>query len=96
MKNRSCMLKAEASAFSLRALKGKSCRLIQKAEQVSGVFLRQLPANVMKKELSAAGVVEMVLIIAVLISLVVLFKTQITGLLGTIFGQIEEAAQGVF
>ncbi|MBR1812347.1 MAG: hypothetical protein IJ773_00840 [Lachnospiraceae bacterium] len=52
--------------------------------------------NVLKKELAGAGVVEMVLIIAVLIGLVVLFRTQITGLVTALFGQIEEAAQGVF
>ena len=47
-------------------------------------------------ELPAAGVVEFVLIIAVVVGLVILFKTQITSLLTTIFGQIENAAQGVF
>ncbi len=52
--------------------------------------------NVWKKELAGAGVVAMVLIIAVLIGLVVLFRTQITGLLTTLFEQITTAAEGVF
>lgn len=48
------------------------------------------------RQLSGAGVVEFVLIIAVVVGLVLLFKTQITSLLTTIFGEIENAAQGVF
>lgn len=39
-----------------------------------------------------AGVVEMILIIVVLISLVIIFKTQLTSLVNTIFEKITTEA----
>jgi Flp pilus assembly pilin Flp len=48
------------------------------------------------KEQSGAGVVEMVLILVVLISLVIIFKSQLTALLNLIFEQIQSAAGSVF
>ena len=43
-----------------------------------------------------AGVVELVLIIVVLISLVLIFKSQLTALMRTIFSQIDSSATSVF
>lgn len=43
-----------------------------------------------------AGVVEMVLILVVLISLVIIFKGQLTALLNLIFEQIQSSAGAVF
>ena len=45
---------------------------------------------------SGAGVVELVLIIVVLISLVLIFKSQLTSLMRTIFAQIDSSATSVF
>lgn len=41
------------------------------------------------------GVIEIILIIVVLISLVLIFKTQLTSLVGTIFGKISQGALSV-
>ena len=43
-----------------------------------------------------SGVVELVLIIVVLIAMVLLFKSNVTGLLHTIFNQIENSASSIF
>ncbi len=43
-----------------------------------------------------SGVVELVLIIVVLISLVLIFKGQLTSLIRTIFSQIDSSATSVF
>ena len=43
-----------------------------------------------------SGVVELVLIIVVLISLVLIFKGQLTSLIRTIFSQIDSTATSVF
>ena len=48
------------------------------------------------KEKRGAGVVEMVLILVVLISLVIIFKGQLTALLNLIFEQIQSSAGAVF
>ncbi len=45
---------------------------------------------------SGAGTVEMVLILVVLISLVIIFKGQLTSLLNLIFEQIQSSAGSVF
>lgn len=42
------------------------------------------------------GVVEVVLILVVLIGLVLIFKTQITALLNSIFKQIEKKSKEVY
>jgi len=42
------------------------------------------------------GVVEVVLILVVLIGLVLIFKTQITKLLGNIFDQIHKQSKEVY
>lgn len=47
-------------------------------------------------ELEGAGVVELVLILVVLISLVIIFKSQLTALLNLIFEQIQSSAGSVF
>ena len=44
----------------------------------------------------SSGVVELVLIIVVLISLVLIFKGQLTSLIRTIFSQIDSSATSVF
>ena len=43
-----------------------------------------------------SGVVELVLLIVVLISLVLIFKGQLTSLIRTIFSQIDSSATSVF
>ncbi len=69
----------------------------QDAHQISATrAARSAALRLGNRQLSGAGVVEFVLIIAVVVGLVLLFKTQITSLLTTIFGEIENAAQGVF
>ena len=42
------------------------------------------------------GVIEVVLILVVLISLVIIFKRQITALLNDIFGQINSQSKEVY
>ena len=42
------------------------------------------------------GTIEIVLILVVLIGLVVMFRKYITGFLNDIFGQIDDAAEGVY
>ncbi len=69
----------------------------QDANQIPAIrAARSAVLRLGNRQLSGAGVVEFVLIIAVVVGLVLLFKTQITSLLTTIFGEIENAAQGVF
>ena len=69
----------------------------QSGNRVSAIrTVRSAVLRLGNRQLSGAGVVEFVLIIAVVVGLVLLFKTQITSLLTTIFGEIENAAQGVF
>lgn len=46
--------------------------------------------NKFLKDETAAGVVEMILIIVVLIGVVVLFKTKLRGVVNSIFGTITE------
>ena len=48
------------------------------------------------KEEDANGVVEVILILVVLISLVIIFKGQITALLNDIFGQINSQSREVY
>lgn len=48
-----------------------------------------------KKRESAMGVIEIILIIVVLISLVLIFKSQLTALVRTIFGNISRSALSV-
>lgn len=47
------------------------------------------------KQKEGMGVIEIILIIVVLISLVLIFKTQLTSLVGTIFGKISQGALSV-
>lgn len=60
--------------------------------------MKQWMKRVGKKlqEKRGAGVVEMVLILVVLISLVLIFKGQLTALLNMIFEQIQSSAGAVF
>lgn len=44
---------------------------------------------------SGMGVIEIILIIVVLISLVLIFKTQLTALVRTIFGNITNSALSI-
>lgn len=44
---------------------------------------------------SGMGVIEIILIIVVLISLVLIFKTQLTALVRTIFGNITDSALSI-
>ena len=53
--------------------------------RMSGIMKRAL----CKKE-QGMGVIEIILIIVVLISLVLIFKSQLTALVGTIFGKITQ------
>ncbi len=48
--------------------------------------------GLLSKKKEAMGVVEIILIIVVLIGLVLIFKTQITNLVKTIFGTINSKA----
>lgn len=48
------------------------------------------------KEETAVGVVEIILILVVLISLVLIFKKQLTALVKGIFSQINSAASDVY
>ena len=50
----------------------------------------------LSEEKEGAGVVELVLILVVLISLVIIFKSQLTALLNLIFEQIQSSAGSVF
>ena len=48
------------------------------------------------QEETAVGVVEIILILVVLISLVLIFKKQLTALVRGIFVQINSAASGIY
>lgn len=48
------------------------------------------------EEEDGVGVIEVVLILVVLISLVIIFKTQITNLLNDIFKQINSQSKEVY
>ncbi len=48
------------------------------------------------QEETAVGVVEIILILVVLISLVLIFKKQLTALVKGIFAQINSAASGIY
>lgn len=48
------------------------------------------------KDETAVGVVELILIVVVLISLVLIFKTQLTSLVNKIFTEISSAADGIY
>ena len=48
-----------------------------------------------RKDDSGVGVVEMILILVVLIALVLIFKSQLTSLVGTIFKTITKNAKSV-
>ena len=54
-----------------------------------------LMKNALSKKEQGMGVIEIILIIVVLISLVLIFKSQITALVGTIFGKITQSALSV-
>ena len=58
---------------------------IQKAEQKTSFW----------KDNRGVGVVEMILILVVLIALVLIFKSQLTGLVNTIFKTIAKNAKTV-
>lgn len=45
---------------------------------------------------SGMGTIEIVLILVVLIALVIVFKSQITSLLDSVFGQINKDAESVY
>lgn len=47
------------------------------------------------KDEGGMGVVEVILIIVVLISLVLIFKTQLTSVVKTIFSKISKGASGI-
>ena len=47
------------------------------------------------KEERGIGVVEVILILVVLIGLVLIFKTQLTALVGTIFEKITTESSGI-
>ncbi len=51
-------------------------------------------ANILKEE-SGMGVVELILILVVLIGLVIIFKTQLTGIVNDIFNRITSETQGI-
>ncbi len=58
--------------------------------RMSGIMKRAL-----RKKEQGMGVIEIILIIVVLISLVLIFKSQLTALVGTIFGKITQSALSV-
>lgn len=70
---------------------------VEKAEDVKAIpsgwkkFWKMLA-----KEETAAGVIEVLLILVVLIAIVILFKDQITALAQLIFGDMFEKAESVF
>lgn len=51
--------------------------------------------SAVRKRESGMGVIEIILIIVVLISLVLIFKSQLTSLVNTIFGKISRSALSV-
>lgn len=57
-------------------------------------FLPKLKAKLADE--SGMGTIEVVLILVVLIALVIIFRTQITGLLTSIMGQIKTDAESVY
>ena len=48
------------------------------------------------KEEKGIGTVEMILILVVLISLVIIFKSQLTGLVNDIFSQITSKSSSIY
>ena len=58
--------------------------------RMSGIMKRAL----CKKE-QGMGVIEIILIIVVLISLVLIFKSQLTALVGTIFGNNRDVRKSI-
>lgn len=56
--------------------------------------LKQKIENVLKEN-DGVGVVEIILILVVLISLVVIFKSQLTSLVETIFEKITSESSGI-
>ena len=63
-----------------------------------GMKLKKLAAKAKNfwQDESAVGVVEVILILVVLITLVLLFKNQITNLLNNILSEITRKAQSVY
>ena len=57
------------------------------------VFKTQSERNIGNKD--GVGVVEIILILVVLISLVVIFKSQLTSLVETIFEKITSESSGI-
>lgn len=55
--------------------------------------MEHLKAFLIEEE--GVGVVEIILILVVLISLVLIFKSQLTGLVGNIFGKIISQSNSV-
>lgn len=53
------------------------------------VFLKQL------KETSGIGTIELILILVVLIGLVIIFKSQLTSLVSSIFQKITSESSGI-
>lgn len=51
--------------------------------------------NVKEKQMRGSVMVETILILVVLIALVAIFKTQITGLVGDIFAKITRTGLGI-
>ena len=58
------------------------------------MFMGKLIKNFLKEE-DGMGVVEIVLIIIVLISLVIIFKSQITSLINTILSKMTKTAKQI-
>lgn len=49
-----------------------------------------------KRRYKAAGVIELVLLLVVIIGLVVIFKTQITNLVTNAFSELSSGASSIF
>lgn len=59
------------------------------AENVTDVTEEEIPG--LLKDNRGIGVIEMVLILVVLVGLVLIFKTQLTSIIGTVFDKVNSS-----
>lgn len=59
------------------------------AENVTNVTEEEIPG--LLKDNRGIGVIEMVLILVVLVGLVLIFKTQLTSIIGTVFDKVNSS-----
>lgn len=73
----------------------KRCILLVKQKFMNYISSHYVNQNCSNRRLSAIGSIEMILILLVLVSLIVIFKSQITAIINSIFSSIREEIDGL-